>query len=63
MFGASSIVNNTYLIITIKSNRPGGDFVTYGEVEVEVVVVKDDDNWQTKKNNNANIRFLHCILS
>ena len=26
-----------------------------GEAEVEVVVVKEDDDWQTQKNNIANI--------
>ena len=48
------------------SNRTGVNFVMYGEVEI--IVVKDDDDWQTKRHRKTttfdlSIGFLHCILS
>ena len=43
------------------SNRTGGNFVMYGEVEV--AVMKDDDDWQTKRRHNDNIRYIHWILT
>jgi len=41
--------------IDAQENTAGGDVEI---IRVEVVVVKDDDNWQTKDNNN-NIRSIH----